>query len=162
MDNKEYLNEEQYQKNNAKVKGVGKTLLIIGIVILILGIILIIVGWLGIGKTASDGIGTFGSSYDMNSITSSMQQTTSSAFGNIGLFAIGGFIDTIGFLLIVAGGITMFIAHRREITAYTIQQTMPIAQEGINKMAPTIGNAAGTIAQGITKGIKEGLKDEEK
>ena len=39
---------------------------------------------------------------------------------------------------------------------------MPIAQEGIEKMTPTIGNAAGEIAKGISKGIKEGLQDEEK
>ena len=55
------------------------------------------------------------------------------------------------------------IAKRREIRAFTIQQTMPVTQEVIGKMAPTIGNAAGTIgkdiAQGITSGIKEGLKD---
>ena len=35
---------------------------------------------------------------------------------------------------------------------------MPIAKEGIDEMAPTIGNAAKEIA----KGIKKGLKDEEK
>ena len=35
---------------------------------------------------------------------------------------------------------------------------MPIAQEGIDTMAPRVGNAAKEIA----KGIKEGLKDEEK
>ena len=29
-------------------------------------------------------------------------------------------------------------------------------------MTPTIENAAGTVAKGITKGIKEGLKDEDK
>ena len=48
-------------------------------------------------------------------------------------------------------------AKRREITAFTVQQTMPLAQEGIEKMAPTIGNAAGTIGKGIAKGIKEGI-----
>lgn len=34
---------------------------------------------------------------------------------------------------------------------------MPVAQEGIDKMSPTIGKAVGTIA----KGVKEGLKDDE-
>ena len=58
----------------------------------------------------------------------------------------------------ISGSIYMF-AKRREITAFTAQQVMPVAQEGIEKMAPTVGNAAGSIAQGITKGIKEGLKD---
>ncbi len=48
------------------------------------------------------------------------------------------------------------IAKRREIQAFTIQQTMPLAQEAIGKMAPTIGNAAKDIAKGITSGIEEG------
>ena len=58
----------------------------------------------------------------------------------------------------ISGSIYMF-AKRREITAFTAQQVMPVAQEGIEKMAPTVGNAAGSIAQEITKGIKDGLKD---
>ncbi len=58
----------------------------------------------------------------------------------------------------ISGAIFLF-AKRREITAFTAQQVMPVAQEGIEKMAPTVGNAAGSIAQGITKGIKEGMKD---
>lgn len=41
--------------------------------------------------------------------------------------------------------------------AFTIQQEMPVKQETIEKMAPSVGEAAGTVA----KGIKKGLKDEE-
>ena len=52
---------------------------------------------------------------------------------------------------------TFFMAFRREMTAFSAQQVMPVAQEGIDKMSPTIGKAAGTIA----KGVKEGLKDDE-
>ena len=52
-------------------------------------------------------------------------------------------------------------SKRREILAFSAQQVMPVAQEGIEKMSPTIGGAAGTIgkelAKGITEGIKEGL-----
>ena len=36
---------------------------------------------------------------------------------------------------------------------------MPVAQEGIEKMSPTIGNAAGTIGKSIAKGIKEGINE---
>ena len=53
----------------------------------------------------------------------------------------------------------MIVAHRREIAAYTTQQVMPIAQEGIEKITPTISNAAGSIAKSISKGIKEGKED---
>lgn len=71
------------------------------------------------------------------------------------------------FLCLIGGGIIVMgsfialgvyiIAKRREITAFQTQQVMPIAQEGIEKMAPTIGNAAGEIAKGITTGIKDGI-----
>lgn len=37
---------------------------------------------------------------------------------------------------------------------------MPLAKEGIEKMALTVGNAAGEIAKGITSGIKSGLNSE--
>ena len=57
----------------------------------------------------------------------------------------------------IAGSIYIF-GKRREIAAFTTQQVMPVAKEGINEMAPTIGNVAGEIA----KGIKEGIKDDDK
>lgn len=75
----------------------------------------------------------------------------------IPLYMIGGFIIIAS--CIISGSIYLF-AKRREITSFTIQQTMPVAQEAIDKMAPTVGNAVGNIAQGITKGIKDGLKDD--
>lgn len=75
-------------------------------------------------------------------------------------YIIGGSI--IGMSCLISG-IFYLIAKRREIRAFTIQQTMPVTQEVIGKMAPTIGNAVGTvgkdIAQGITSGIKEGLNN---
>jgi len=55
-------------------------------------------------------------------------------------------------------GVIYLIAKRREITAFAVQQTMPLAQEGIEKMSPTIGNAVGTIGKDLAKGITEGIK----
>lgn len=172
MQNKEYLSEERYQQNNAKVKKVGKTLLIIGIVTMIISIILLIVGFVGAGNSAMDGFNSIGNGImnDFNSMgnnginidISGIQNTTSGIFGNIGLFALGSFMLTIGFGLTVAGGIVMFIAHRREITAYTTQQVMPLAQEGIQKMAPTVGSAIGTIGKELAKGIREGINEADK
>lgn len=71
------------------------------------------------------------------------------------------------------GGMLILTSKRRNIMAYTMQQTMPVAQEGIEKMAPTIGKAGasiakemapvyGEIAKEIGKGIKEGMRDEDK
>ena len=54
----------------------------------------------------------------------------------------------------IAGVIYVF-AKRREITAFTTQQVMPVAQEGIEKMAPTVGNAAKEVAKGIKEGLNE-------
>jgi len=64
-------------------------------------------------------------------------------------------------------------AKRRSMMAFSAQQVMPVAQESIEKMAPTIGKAGasvakemapvyGEIAKEIGKGIKEGLQDEDK
>lgn len=50
-----------------------------------------------------------------------------------------------------------FYANARNMLAFQAQQTIPVAKEGINEMAPTMGNAAHEIA----KGIKDGLKDED-
>lgn len=58
----------------------------------------------------------------------------------------------IGMAIIIALSV-YFIAKKREIQAFSIQQTMPVAQEAIDEIAPTIGNAAGIIGQGIANGI---------
>lgn len=72
------------------------------------------------------------------------------------LFVFG--IIIIGDALFIAG-IIFFIAHRREITAFTTQQVMPVAKEGIGEIAPTIGKAAGDIAKGIKEGLNSSNND---
>ena len=145
MDNKEYLNEENYQKTNKKVGSTGKILLIIGLCVLGLGILLIIIGLLNFGSSAAQTI----------QLDGDVSRTAGKAIGGFLFFAFGGLMSTAGFGLSVAGGIVLIISHRRGIAAYTTQQVMPVAQEGINKMAPTIGNAAKEIAKGIKEGINE-------
>ena len=80
-----------------------------------------------------------------------------------------------GMIIFMFGMIALSIylfAKRREILAFQAQQIMPVAQEGIEKVAPTIGKAGasiakemapayGSVAKEIAKGIKEGIKDEE-
>jgi hypothetical protein len=64
----------------------------------------------------------------------------------------------------------MFV-KRREITAFTTQQVMPVAQEGMEKMAPSVAKVGkamaeemaptyGKIAKEIAKGVKDGMKDD--
>lgn len=173
MDNQKLLSEEKYQQNNAKVKKVGKMLLIIGVITLVISIALIIIGFVSTGNSASNAFDKVGSnainnfnSMDQNTVINEAQNTFNSTkdtakemFGSVGLFALGGFLNFIGFALTIAGGVVMFIAHRREITAYTTQQVMSVAQEGIEKITPTVANAAGSIAQSISKGIQEGKNE---
>lgn len=68
-----------------------------------------------------------------------------------------GFLWVFSFGLAGAGFMLFMVSHSREINAYMAQQQMPVAKEGIEKMAPT----AGKVAKEVTKGIKEGLEDEE-
>lgn len=79
-----------------------------------------------------------------------------------GWFEARGTVNMLRFLAFPFGlmipSLTFFLAFGRNISAYLAQQQMPLAKEGIDKMAPTIGKAAGEIA----KGIKDGLKDDDK
>ena len=97
--------------------------------------------------------------YKNNSITKEYcaAKNSISEFSNITSIMFGAFIcfATIGIFVSV-----LAFAKGRHILAFTTQQTMPVAKESIDEMAPTIGNAAGEIAKGVTKGIKNGLEDE--
>ncbi|MGN1378960.1 MAG: hypothetical protein ACI4XR_00970 [Bacilli bacterium] len=86
------------------------------------------------------------------------------------LYIVGVFIIIAS--VMISSSIYM-MTKRREIAAFSAQQMMPIAQEGIEKIAPSIGKAGasiakemaptyGQIAKEISKGIKEGLQGEEK
>ena len=74
------------------------------------------------------------------------------------------FLVFIGIVIIAFGSIIslMFyiIAKRREIEAFTIQQSIPLAQEGIKKMTPSVSNAAESIAEGISRGINNGKNNQ--
>ena len=151
MEKEEYLSEERYQRNNKKVNKTGKILLIVGIIVFIIGGIILVLGFMGIGSTASNAMNTV----DTYGFDNSAGETAKGVLGSFGLIALGGFINFVGTGLLIAGGVVMIVSHRREITAYTTQQVMPVAQEGSDKMAPTIGHAAGEIAKGIKQTSKK-------
>ena len=79
-------------------------------------------------------------------------KNSTSQFATSSSIMFGAFICFAG--LIISGSI-FSIAKRRKILAFTAQQVMPVAKEGIDEMAPTIGDAA----EKITRGIKKGLDD---
>lgn len=92
------------------------------------------------------------------------------SFDSIPFYMLGAFVIIASCM--IAGSIYMTTKHR-EILAFQAQQVMPIAQEGMEKMAPTIGKtgasiakemapAYGEIAKEISKGIKDGLSKDDK
>ncbi len=151
MENKkEYLTEENYQRSNQKVKTIGTVLLVIGLILFVGGLIILVSGFLGFGNQVTNGMGQG----EVNS---------GGIFSSFGGFALGGFMMVPGLFLTGVGLMLRFlIGNRREIMAYTTQQVMPIAQEGMEKMAPTVGSAVGTIGKELAKGIKEGLNEADK
>ena len=163
MEKKEFLTEENYHRTNEKVKRIGKILIIVGLCLGGLGIIFLLSGFFGVGNQIFNGIQNGQSGVNGSSI-----------FAGFGSFAIGGILLLPSVPVTIIGLIMRFlIGNGREIASYTTQQTMPIVQEGMEKMAPSRGRAKatiaketapayGSIAKEIAKGIKEGLKDEEK
>ena len=183
MENEKYLSEERYQETNKKVSNTSKILLTIGIILLVVGVIITITGFVNFNKVQNNAIDSFNNSasnmfdsfnssidsdYDGSEFVDSMKDTFTStanssknSFNSIMLIGFGSFISTAGIVLIIAGGVMTYMAHRREITAYTTQQTMPIKQETINNITPNVAESAGTIAKSISQGIEEGKQSTE-
>lgn len=87
----------------------------------------------------------------------------------IPFFMGGGFIIM---ATLMFSSVLLVTLKRREIMAFSAQQVMPVAKEGVEEMAPAIGKAGkaiaeemapvyGDIAKEIAKGIKDGLDGEE-
>lgn len=77
------------------------------------------------------------------------------SFSSIPFYMFGAFI--IIATCMISGSIYVF-AKRREIAAFTTQQVMPVAKEGIEGISPSIGKAAKDISKGIAEGINEANK----
>ena len=180
MEQDKYLSEEKYQETNKKVKKTSKTLLIIGAILLVIGIIMTIAGFISFKNASNNTMNSFNNSaanmFDsfnnsinnddgeefVNSMKESVTSVTDSSkdsFTSVGLYALGGFVSSAGVVLLIVGGVMAYMAHRREITAYTTQQTMPIKKETINDITPTVADAAGTIAKSVSQGFEEGKKE---
>ena len=126
MEEKEYLTEESYKKANNKVKWAGRIIILIGIAMVLIGIFVVKVPDMG-----EDGW---------------FEAKKTRSF----LVYPGSFVIMVGFM------VRFIVANQRNITAYQMQQIRPVAEEGIEKMAPSVGVAAKEIA----KGVKEGLEEE--
>ena len=124
MNEKEYMNEEKYQKTK-------KTLIKIGKISLGIAFILIVVSFF----IRTPELGEEG--WFEASTTKSKLRFAAFVFG---IFFPMGLFGT---------------AYRREMAAFNAQQVMPIAKEGMDKMAPSIGNTSKEIAKGIREGLAE-------
>lgn len=95
--------------------------------------------------------------YKNNSITKEycVAKNSTGEFASTGSIMLGVFICIATCMI---SGFVFIFAKQRHIVAFQAQQVMLVAKEGIDEIAPTIGNAAGEIA----KGIKKGLEDEDK
>ncbi len=149
MEEKKYLNEENYQRAAKKLKSTGKVILIIGIIILLAGIVCLITGFIKFSTGGLDAVQSFG--------------TDVSGVGNgFALFVIGMFGLFLGGLLATIGGVMLFVGYQREIKAFTTQQAMPVVKETVNEVTPTVASAAGSIAKEVSKGIAEGKEEAQK
>lgn len=121
MKNKEYLNEKEYKKIN--------------IFLIIIGILLIGGG----GALLVSSILKYQSITDIWS-RSAFNSQSSAMFTGFG-----------GVVLVLLGIVAIIIPFKRKIMAYNAQQVMPVAQEGIEKLGPSIGKVAGDIAKEVNK-----------
>lgn len=156
MEKKELLNEEEYQKNNKKVKTAGIIVLLLGVFIIVAGIICVIsANFMEVPPMG-----------DANWFDASSAQ--------MGRNSLGMFLIIPGIFVTAVGCMIRFgIGNQREIMAYHLQQTMPLAQEGIEKMTPTMVETGktiakemapvyGEVAKEVAHGIKEGMGNESK
>ena len=201
--NKEFLTEENYERGKKKVKMVALISLILGLLIggglIATGVIKssnasskeeiqskidTLNSELGILKTKQNMeffSNAFSEEYyrlkneidtkesELRELKSELNDSFSKS-KSIPFYMFGGVII---FASCMFSGVIYLSTKQREILAYQAQQVMPIAKEGIEKVAPTIGKAGasiakemapvyGDIAKEISKGIKDGLKDEDK
>lgn len=90
--------------------------------------------------------------YKNNSLTKEYCKAKNSTgdFASHSSIMFGAFISIATCMI---SGSIFALAKRRHILAFQAQQIMPVAKEGINEIAPTIGNVAGEIAKGIKNGL---------
>ncbi len=133
MENK-YLNEEQYQKANRKIKIAGTIVIVLGLALLGFGIYTLIMS----NKIVEPSM----TSSNWFSVSSSKMKMQS-----MGMFMV---IPSI-FVIIVGCMIRFVIPNQRQIMAYKLQQMIPLTKEGVEEMTPTMKK----VASEITKGIKD-------
>lgn len=173
-----FLNEENYQRTKKKLSLIALIILVAGLVI---GGALIIGGVAKINNSKnSDKIATLkeeiivleeqkDDEFFSNGMTAEWRRLDNQLQDKIkelnkiesktgAIFMCFGGGSIILFSGVGALAMLVFI-KRREIASFATQQMMPVMQEGIDVMAPTIGSAAGTIAGEVTRAVRKAKKD---
>ena len=182
MEKEELLNEEKYQKTNGKIKLLALIILLVG---LIVGGFLI---YTGVSNSKSIDKNKVQVEKNEEFMKNGFSERYYELQDELHKAQSNGFYFTFGpFIIITAcmfSGAIYLSSKSREIAAYKAQQIMPVAQEGMEKMAPSVAKvgktmaeemapvykdlakeiapAYGEIAKEIAKGVKEGMKDEDK
>ena len=149
--NNMYLNEENYQGMNKKIKAIGGVIMFIALIVIIAGIFL---------KVQAMGVQV--PSMGSENWFEITNQKSEMDFSATSLLMFGIFLESVGCM------VRYFIGNRRQILAYNVQTVMPIAQEGIKTIVPTVAEANATIlktmapvygevAKEVATGIREGL-----
>lgn len=139
MARKEYLNEEEYQKDNKKVK-------IAGVIVILIGICLLCIGAYFLSSASKMEVPSMGAPDWFEKSTSQSERE----FKGSTMVMFGIFITIVGCM------IRFGVANQRKIMAYQAQQAMPIVKEGFEEMSPTLGTAAKEIAKGVKEGMANG------
>ena len=93
---------------------------------------------------------------DNEHIDSKLKGSQKSTMSCTPFYVFGIFIIFTGSMI---SGMIYFLTKRRQIMAYQTQQVMPIAQEGIEKMAPTLGKTTSTVAEINEETVEESEAD---
>ncbi|HOZ53757.1 MAG TPA: hypothetical protein PKY25_00255 [Bacilli bacterium] len=136
MKDKEYLSEEKYKKVNI-------FLIVIGIILIVVGIVLIFIGVSNINNTSLSQ-----PEFPLLGENATTQERFNSTTVAVFTIFFGACFSMIGIVVLI-------IPFKRKIIAYQAQQIMPVAQEGIEKLGPSVGKVAGDIAREVKKSEKE-------
>lgn len=138
MDGK-YVSDDAYKKGQKFFKKIRTILLIVAAVFLVCGIVMIVFGSLN-----GDGV-----------------------MPNMGLLMPGIFLSFLALPLFFVSITLTVTMHKRELLAYNVSATIPVAgeaaQKGINfaeKNSDKLANVAGKIIGGAAKGVRQGLHEE--
>jgi len=151
MKRNEYLNEEKYQKTVKKLQKISLLVLIVGFII---GGLLLYKG-ITTEKIDKNALKIQqNEEFKLNGLSKKYYELSDKIHKDDSKYV---FIS-LGAMILIISSMTSLVLYttskQREINAFYAQQQMPLAQEGLEKIAP----AAGKAAKEITKGVKEGLK----